>query len=87
MKLTASVTPKELSELLLNVATARPVFVWGPPGIGKSSLVEKFASVQNASDNLRVFLGEPSQSPNLPQIKGYHLEEFIGAGGFGSVYK
>ncbi len=43
MKLAASVTPKELSELLLNIATARPVFVWGPPGIGKSSLLEKFA--------------------------------------------
>lgn len=29
---------------LLNVAVARPVFVWGAPGIGKSSLVESFAA-------------------------------------------
>lgn len=43
MKLTTSITPKELSELLLNIALVRPVFIWGPPGIGKSSLVEKFA--------------------------------------------
>lgn len=43
MKLSSSVTPKELSSLLLNIATARPVFIWGPPGIGKSSLIEKFA--------------------------------------------
>jgi len=38
-----TVTPKELSKLLLNVALTRPVFVWGPPGIGKSALVEQFA--------------------------------------------
>jgi len=43
VKLAFSVTPKDLSELLLNMALARPVFIWGPPGIGKSSLVENFA--------------------------------------------
>jgi len=43
MKLLKSITPKELSELLLNISLVRPVFIWGPPGIGKSSLVEKFA--------------------------------------------
>jgi MoxR-like ATPase len=44
--LTASitVTPKQLSDFLLNVAVARPVFIWGAPGIGKSSLVQRFAS-------------------------------------------
>ncbi|WP_256454878.1 AAA family ATPase [Cohnella sp. GbtcB17] len=30
-------------ELLLNVSVVRPVFIHGAPGIGKSSLVEKFA--------------------------------------------
>jgi hypothetical protein len=44
MKLSISLTPKELSGLLLNIAIVRPVFIWGPPGIGKSSLVEKFSS-------------------------------------------
>lgn len=38
-----TVTPKQLSKLLLNVAITRPVFIWGPPGIGKSALVEQFA--------------------------------------------
>ncbi|MEC4816457.1 MAG: MoxR family ATPase [Scytonema sp. PMC 1069.18] len=38
-----TVTQKQLSEFLLNVALVRPVFVWGAPGIGKSSLVEEFA--------------------------------------------
>ncbi|HEY7833056.1 MAG TPA: MoxR family ATPase [Ktedonobacterales bacterium] len=39
-----TVTQKQLSEFLLNVATARPVFIWGPPGIGKSALVQQFAA-------------------------------------------
>lgn len=38
-----TITPTQLSEFLLNAAVVRPVFIWGPPGIGKSSLVEKFA--------------------------------------------
>lgn len=40
MNLPLNVTPKELTEVLLNVAPIRPVFIWGAPGIGKSSLVE-----------------------------------------------
>jgi hypothetical protein len=43
MNVGISVTPRQLSELLLNVSPVRPVFIWGAPGIGKSSLVEKFA--------------------------------------------
>lgn len=39
-----TLTPSELPDLLLNVAVVRPVFIWGPPGIGKSALVETFAS-------------------------------------------
>jgi AAA domain (dynein-related subfamily) len=38
-----ALTQKQLSEFLLNVAVVRPVFIWGAPGIGKSSLVEEFA--------------------------------------------
>ncbi|MFC4064450.1 ATP-binding protein [Actinoplanes subglobosus] len=36
-------TPAQLPDLLLHVAVARPVFLWGAPGIGKSSLVRDFA--------------------------------------------
>jgi len=43
MNLPISLTPRELTEFLLSVATVRPVFIWGPPGIGKSSLVQQFA--------------------------------------------
>ena len=38
-----SLTPKQVLEFLLNVAIVRPVFLWGPPGIGKSALVQQFA--------------------------------------------
>ena len=43
MKLPVSVTQNELMEVLLNIAPVRPVFIWGAPGIGKSSIVEQFA--------------------------------------------
>jgi hypothetical protein len=39
-----SLTPSGLADFLLSVATVRPVFIWGPPGIGKSSLVQQFAA-------------------------------------------
>ncbi len=38
-----SVSPAQIPELLLGLATVRPVFLWGAPGIGKSSLVREFA--------------------------------------------
>ena len=43
MNLPIQVTQEELSEILINIAPVRPVFIWGAPGIGKSALVEKFA--------------------------------------------
>src|SRR3954449_1216482 len=39
----ATITPQQLPELLLHLAVVRPVFLWGAPGIGKSSLVRAFA--------------------------------------------
>ena len=34
----------ELKEFLLSIAPDRPVFIWGPPGIGKSSMVQTFSN-------------------------------------------
>jgi MoxR-like ATPase len=39
-----TLSPSQLPEFLLGVALVRPVFLWGQPGIGKSSLVEQFAA-------------------------------------------
>jgi hypothetical protein len=39
-----TLTQTQLSDFLLNVALVRPVFIWGPPGIGKSALVQAFAA-------------------------------------------
>lgn len=44
MESAVAVTPAQLPELLLHLAVVRPVFVWGAPGIGKSSLVREFAA-------------------------------------------
>jgi hypothetical protein len=44
MRSQVTVTPAQLPEVLLHVAVVRPVFLWGAPGIGKSSLVRKFAA-------------------------------------------
>lgn len=43
MNIPITVNQKELLDILLNVAIIRPVFIWGAPGIGKSSIVESFA--------------------------------------------
>ncbi|MDX2565221.1 MoxR family ATPase [Streptomyces sp. TX20-6-3] len=43
MQSAVSVTPAMLPEVLLHTAVVRPVFIWGAPGIGKSSLVRQFA--------------------------------------------
>ncbi len=43
MDATQTLKPSEIFEFILNIAPIRPIFIWGPPGIGKSSLVEQFA--------------------------------------------
>ncbi len=43
MNISITIGPSQLYDVLLNVAVVRPVFIWGPPGIGKSALVERFA--------------------------------------------
>ena len=65
-----TLTQTQLSEFLLHVAIVRPVFIWGPPGIGKSALVERFAA-----EVQRVGKGWFITTPNFwyPIEPHYHL--------------
>ena len=44
MNAAKTVTPSQLMEFLLNVAVVRPVFIWGPPGIGNPESRETTSS-------------------------------------------
>lgn len=77
MNLPFQVTPNELSDVLLNIAPVRPVFIWGAPGIGKSALVEKFAdSVGLPCVSLLGSQLAPEDIIGIPQIKG-ETSEFL----------
>lgn len=77
MNLPVQVTQEELLELLLNVSTVRPVFIWGAPGIGKSALVEKFAdAVGLPCVSLLGSQLAPEDIIGIPQIKG-ETSEFL----------
>lgn len=77
MNLPFNVTQKELTEILLHIAPVRPVFIWGAPGIGKSSLVEEFA--ENVGLPCVSLLGSqlaPEDVIGIPKISG-ETSEFI----------
>ena len=77
MNLKFTVTQDELSDLLLNLAPIRPVFIWGAPGIGKSALVQKFAD--DVGLECVSLLGSqlaPEDIIGIPQIKG-ETSEFL----------
>ncbi len=77
MNLPISVTQSDLSEILLNVATVRPVFIWGAPGIGKSALVVKFTDeVGLPCVSLLGSQLAPEDIIGIPQIKG-ETSEFL----------
>lgn len=77
MNLPISVTQSDLLEILLNVATIRPVFIWGAPGIGKSALVERFANeVGLPCVSLLGSQLAPEDIIGIPQIKG-ETSEFL----------
>jgi MoxR-like ATPase len=71
MNITHTLTPAQLTDFLLNVATVRPVFIWGAPGIGKSSLVQEFAS-QVGLDCVSLLGSQlaPEDLIGVPQIVG-----------------
>lgn len=77
MNLSYTVTSTELLDLFLNVAPTRPVFIWGAPGIGKSALVEEFASeVGLPCVSLLGSQLAPEDIIGIPQIRG-ETSEFL----------
>ena len=77
MNLPITVNQEELLEILLNIAPARPVFIWGAPGIGKSALVEKFA-MEVGLDCVSLLGSQlaPEDIIGIPQIRG-ETSEFL----------
>lgn len=45
MNMSIQVNTEELVETLLYVAPVRPVMIWGPPGIGKTAVVNQFSEL------------------------------------------
>lgn len=77
MKSIVELNINELKDFLLVIAGARPVFVWGPPGIGKSSVIEQFA--QELKMECVPLMGSqiaPEDLIGVPQIVG-NVSKFI----------
>lgn len=66
MQATVTVTPAQLPGVLLHVAVVRPVFLWGAPGIGKSSLVRDFAASLGLECAQLVIANDANGAPALP---------------------
>lgn len=71
MQTNVELTPVQTTDFLLHVAIVRPVFMWGAPGIGKSSLVKRFA--QEVGMECVSLLGSqlaPEDLLGIPKIDG-----------------
>jgi hypothetical protein len=71
--------------------TRRPVFVWGPPGVGKSSLVRQAAAALGLSlVDVRATLLDPVDLRGLPRLDGdaavWCSPAFLPRGGTGVVF-
>jgi len=77
MNLPVTVNQEELLDILLNIAPARPVFIWGAPGIGKSALVEEFA-IEVGLEYVSLLGSQlaPEDIIGIPQIRG-ETSEFL----------
>ena len=77
MNLPVTVNQEELLDILLNLAPASPVFIWGAPGIGKSALVEEF-SMEVGLECVSLLGSQlaPEDIIGIPQIRG-ETSEFL----------
>jgi hypothetical protein len=65
-------TPKALKETLSSLVTQKlPAFIWGPPGIGKSSIVKEISEDMGVKFiDLRLTLLDPSDLKGIPFLDG-----------------
>jgi hypothetical protein len=63
-----------VSSLSALIPTGRPVFVWGPPGVGKSYLVKQVAAAMGKELlDVRAVLMDPTDVKGLPAVNGDKL--------------
>ncbi len=78
-------TPKELQQFLTlqlklldepnNASLVAPVMLWGPPGVGKSSIVREFCKQQGiAFIDIRLAQREPVDLRGIPVVRGDHVD-------------
>ena len=60
--------PSRMTEVLVDVLQTKwPVFIWGPPGVGKSSLVRDIAKKQKMKLlDVRASLLDPTDLRGIP---------------------
>ena len=73
------------------VAARQPVFVWGPPGVGKSSVIAQLAKALNLSlRDIRALLLDPVDLRGLPYVaegrSKWAVPEFLPADGAGILF-
>ncbi len=73
------------------VAARQPVFVWGPPGVGKSSIIAQLAKALNLSlRDIRALLLDPVDLRGLPYVaegrSKWAIPEFLPADGAGILF-
>ena len=72
-----SININELKDFLLRFGLNRPVFIWGPPGIGKSSVIQQFS--KTIDYECVPLLGSqlaPEDLIGIPQIQG-NVSRFV----------
>jgi hypothetical protein len=85
--------PSDIERMItIAYATRRPVFLWGPPGCGKSSIVKKVAKkvLKIEMIDLRAIHFDPVDLRGLPKIVGdvvkWIVPSFLPTGGFGILF-
>jgi hypothetical protein len=80
-----------LSNLVKLIPTRQPLFVWGPPGVGKSSIIRQAAKQLNLTvEDVRAVLLDPVDLRGMPSIKDglatWCIPDFLPKSGSGLLF-